>query len=94
MKVIGKTDKGYILEASEREVSNFIGYYSEYAEKRPTIKIGDDLAIAAMFDQLRTLAAKGKAISEASKALTEIVGQLQIIDPVVKGLLPTDKGAA
>ena len=33
MKIIGKTEDGYIIEASQDEVANLIGYYSKYDDR-------------------------------------------------------------
>ena len=92
MRIIGKTENGFILEASRKELSNLTGYYSEFADSTSKLKVGQLIKVSEMYDQLYTLASKTDTISSISKKLAELIGELQIINPIIKELLPTDKG--
>ena len=92
MKIIGSSSTGFILEASRREVFNLIGFYSEYSEKRPDLKPGDDFNVSKMYRQLYELSANKDTIDKVVKNLTDVVGLLLVTNPVIKGLLPTTGG--
>jgi hypothetical protein len=49
VKVIGKTEGGYILEASNDEVANLIGYYSTYDKDYKRPNCGDNIQISSMY---------------------------------------------
>ena len=53
MKIIGKTNDGFILESSAKELANLIGFYSEYTNELP--KVGSEIEIDHMYNQLYQL---------------------------------------
>lgn len=83
MKIIGKTDKGFILEAAKSEVCNLIGYYSEYSEKLPKLDVGTEVRVHEMYQQLYTLENQQGQLKKLGKTLEEYASTLQTINPVI-----------
>ena len=81
MKIIGKTADGYILEASEEEVTNFVGYYRH--EKRGEYRPGTVIKVSPLFDQLKFLESRTGTLSNIIHLLREYADKLELIDPVV-----------
>ena len=60
MKIIAKTDKGLLLEATERDVANILGYGSTYSDgfDNRMLKIGTEIPvhkIVSTADAVRTM---------------------------------------
>lgn len=68
MKIIGKTNYGFILEASNDEAANLIGYHSQYQNKR-TLEVGQEINIADMYRQLYDLSNAQDELTKCSEAL-------------------------
>ena len=85
MKIIGKTQKGYILDASEDEVANLIGYYGEYSlrEQCGKLNIGDEIQISRMYEQLYKLHDNHKDIERAKECLTQCIENMEEVLPVI-----------
>lgn len=79
MKIIGRTSDGFILQAEEDEVYKLIGFNSAYRgnEDGTKIKIGDDLQVAAMFDQLYGLFYTTNCIDLLKKKAQQLIGELE-----------------
>ena len=92
MKIIGTTSTGFIIEASSRDVFNLIGFYSEYSDNKPGLKPGDSICISKMYQQLYGLSNNQKTIDGVIKTLTDVIGLLLVTNPVMKELLPADRG--
>ena len=64
MKIIGKTERGYITEIGRDELANFVGYYSESNVPNPhssysglgPFNVGDEVYVGKMYNQLYNLA--------------------------------------
>lgn len=75
MKIIGKTDAGFLLEANSDEIANLLGYYSDYqlpergGYNREKLQIGDQVNVAAMFKHLRELEHAGKEMTNLASKL-------------------------
>jgi len=52
MKIIGKTDEGFLISAESKEIARLIGFYSEYEEKYKQLTLGDEINMNAMYEQL------------------------------------------
>lgn len=75
MKVIGKTDDGYILVASKDEVANLAGFYSAYSEG-VRVEVGREVKVSEMYGLLgRIRNAEGvlKEAAERMKALSSLL---------------------
>lgn len=86
MRIIGKTEKGFLLEATEDEVANLLGYYGsyslpkrEYYHSCEKLRIGDEVNIAAMFKHLYGLASESREIVMTVaklRAAADLIGTL------------------
>jgi RNA polymerase-interacting CarD/CdnL/TRCF family regulator len=87
MKIIGTTKGGFILEASENELANLTGYYSEYqrrdkaAEKE--LKVGDTIMVSEMYHRLYVIARRRGEIKTAQKMLLDAASELELVDPII-----------
>lgn len=91
MKIIGKTETGFILSASEDEVCNLVGYYSKYSSE-PKLQIGANIEVAKMYRHLYSLGnEKTEIASMAAKlrAAADLIGTLP--DPIAEALAVPDK---
>ncbi len=94
MRVIGKTDGGMILEATNSEIANLIGYYSDYSKtaKVHELKPGSEIKVGAMFMQLYQLQGKQGELKKLQDALREAADKLTPVIPVIPVIeLPKDQ---
>jgi hypothetical protein len=80
MKVIGTTVNGFILEATNDEVANLIGFHSSYSDGFPRkIESGTVINVSPMYRHLYALSAAERSLADmASKLRTaaDLVGTL------------------
>jgi hypothetical protein len=87
MKIIATTPEGYLVEAEAEELSNLMGYRSEYHRRhdkrsdRP-LHAGDNIPISKMYDRLYRMA-------NMEKELTEISAKLKTASDFINTALPT-----
>lgn len=83
MKIIGKGEHTYIIEATKDEVANLMREYSKYDIK--DLKCGTTIDIKELYSQYRDLHSTllSKNITGARKELTRIVSLLTPIEEVV-----------
>ena len=84
MKIIGKTNGGWILTASRTEVANLVGYYSAYDDGATKLKSGDEINVADMYRQLYYLANHQEELSKLSQYLIEVANQLVLREPIIR----------
>ena len=86
MKIIGTTEKGFILEADEYETARLVGYYSP-SDCRSGLKVGAEIKVNAMFEQLyaiKQLRRNIKEIVDNAKALADsVVSKMPVIEPII-----------
>ena len=85
MKVIGYTEKGYMLDATKEEIANLIGFYSTYGEefKKKSLGIGSEIDVSGMYKQLYGLAGKYDDIERAKDNLKRCIELLDIVNPLI-----------
>ncbi len=90
MKIIGKTSSGFIIEAGENEVARLIGFYSSGRASETLLKIGADIQVNPMFDQLYKIKELKRNITEieanAVKLLESIRTKNPLIMPIVEAV--------
>ena len=101
MKIIGKTENGYITEIGKDELANFVGYYSysqtpnphQYSNKGP-FQVGDEVTVGKMYGQLYNLSRISDQAEQAKKALQAAIELFTIVDPVVRKITeePAEEG--
>jgi hypothetical protein len=86
MKILGKTEDGYILEAHSDEVANLIGYYSKYNENFK-VQVGDEIRINEMYHQLYTLQHKQPELQTIVSTLKNLADLLEPVCPVIENVM-------
>ncbi len=90
MKILGETPSSFLCEISRTEAANLIGFYSEYSGDKARPKVGWEIQINAMYQQLyqiRAIKTHVKAISEAASALAESVRiKSPVIEPIIAAI--------
>ena len=86
MKIIAQINGGYLLESGSDEISNLMGFTSNYSREREkgqyNFKIGDLIPVNKMFDPLYRMA-------NMEKELTEVSAKLKAASDFVNCALPT-----
>lgn len=85
MKVIGYTEKGYMLDATNEEIANLIGFYGTYVQeyKKKSIRIGSEINVSGMYNQLYGLAMSSEDIIRAKDNLKRCIELLDIVNPLI-----------
>ena len=85
MKVIGYTEKGYMLDATKEEIANLIGFYGTYVEgyKKKSIGIGSEINVSGMYKQLYGLAGSYEDIERAKDNLKQCIELLDMVNPLI-----------
>ena len=89
MKIIGTTENGFIIDADTNEIAKLVGYHSKYTDSFKKPKVGDEIKVDAMFNQLYTLANKKHDLSQTVKALRNIAELLEPVCPTIEKSLET-----
>lgn len=97
MKIIGKTGNGYIIDASNDELANLLGYYSHYSfgggNERMTPKIGDEVNVAQMFKHLYELGSAQKEIAATAAKLRTAADLISTLpNPITTAKAQSDEG--
>jgi len=83
MKIIGTTKEGFILEATENECANLIGFYYSDFEARKQLKFGNEILVNSLFRQLYDLKNRGESLERCANELEAIASLLRLQAPVV-----------
>jgi hypothetical protein len=92
VKIIGKTKDGFILEAHTDELSQLVGWSSTWMQSRNTklgygnelFRIGEEIAVHAMYDSLTAMAGLEKKMADARAILNTVAGGLTMVDPIIR----------
>lgn len=92
MKIIGYTEKGYLLDATKEEIANLIGFYSTYSEEfvKKFLGIGSEINVSGMYKQLYELTGKHDYIERAKDNLKQCIELLDIVNPLIKISVKSD----
>lgn len=85
MLIIGDSKDGYIISATKDEVANLVGYYGKYTDgfSSMNLKVGCQIKISEMYNQLRNLSFKEEELEEVRKILSGVINNLNTIDPII-----------
>lgn len=72
MKVIAKTSNGFLIEATETEIVNTMGYYSTSASQCPRVEVGLNIRISEAFSRLNKISYNSKNLRAAKAELKKI----------------------
>jgi hypothetical protein len=84
VKIIGKSESGYILEASNDEVANLVGYYSIYDKDYKRPNCGDNIQISSMYKQLYNLKNNEPKLKDTVKILRGLADSLEPVCPLIE----------
>lgn len=90
MKVIGKTDGGYILTATHTEVANLLGYYYVGTARDAGVadpKSGDTIQVAEMYQQLYQIERHRGDVNRFRAMLLEMADNLKTLPPVIDSVV-------
>lgn len=76
MKIIGKTDKGYMMEVSPEEVSCLTGKSDDYGYHNSKFDVGTEFTISKTWNHLQHLdsnEAERKRIAESLRAAATLI---------------------
>ena len=82
MKIIGKTEDGFIIQAESNELANMVGYYSEYyaRDTKSPLEVGRIYPISALYKQATETIEAYKEIREqftkVSNSLSKLLAQI------------------
>ena len=80
MKIIGKTEDGFILDASRKEVANLIGFFSGFGIKNVTV--GSEIEVHHMYSQLYELSHFKAELGNISDKLEKYAKELRPLMPL------------
>jgi len=80
MKIIGKTENGFILDATMQEVANLVGFYSKF--KVADIQVGREIDVHRMYHQLYELHHMEKQVGEIADQFEKYARELRPIMPI------------
>lgn len=84
MKIIAKSgDTKYLIETSEDELANLVGYYWRGSDNCPKFSIGQILKISDMYKQLDALKSHSKQLESAASTLEMIAKNIRMFDPII-----------
>lgn len=89
MEIIGKTDKGFILVATEDELANLCGYYGRHYgdDSHKRLGIGSRVDISSMFKQLYYMAQNQDYIKRAQDTLIDAAKRLEPVIPIIDAVV-------
>lgn len=82
MKIIGEVpgySRKFIMEATEDEVVHLCGYYYKGENQCPNFKVGMEIKVGEMYNQLYQLKEEEREVENASKTLHSIPNLALII---------------
>lgn len=83
MKIIGKTSSGFLIEATENQIAEAMGYHYASQNGCPKIEIGATINVSNEFKRLRDIEANKGKIKEAKKSLQQILESLDKTEPLL-----------
>lgn len=85
MKIIGKTEEGFMLSATADELAKLLGLPGEYSieDRTKTLVPGKTIKVADLYKRLERLGHLPKEIESAQKALRGIADALEIVEPLL-----------
>ena len=88
MKIIGKANEKFLVEISEDEIFNILGYSGRFDSDKPknmkTFSAGDVIKVSEIFDQLKYFKYNENRLKDISDELIRYASNLTLIDRVVK----------
>lgn len=96
MKIIGKRDGGFIVDASEDELIHICGFNYEHERRIAStnskgkcgsyaqLEVGDNIEVAKIWDMLVRIQSYERKLIEAKATLAAVINGVDMVVPVVK----------
>jgi hypothetical protein len=87
MKILGETthrgyEHAYIVDISNDELQEIMGY--KYVDSKcPSVKIGDEINVSAIFHKLIRFNENGEELKKIAKQLKDFAALLEPLDPII-----------
>jgi hypothetical protein len=86
MKVLGKSSNTYILEATQIEIANLIGYYY-HGDCSGIIIPGAEIQISPMYKQLYNLKENQPELQKIVTTLRNLADSLEPVCPIIEAAI-------
>ena len=93
MKVVAISKEGYLLEATEKEIINLIGYFKPLptiSKDTPIVKIGDNINVNNLYHQINNLGITEKELKRVAEKLRECADLLTTVEGISKNIRGID----
>lgn len=88
MKIIGKTRHGFIVEASETEVANILGFYGPYYPSGcPKLEVGNEIKVSDLYERLHAMRKSEVTLADCRKSLRSLADLIDPIDNLIEAAL-------
>ena len=88
MKILGKTENGFVVDMHFNELDQLTGhYYNSYK-----YRIGQELRIDQLFNQLEALRDQDEKVKKIAHSLKTAAGMLEKIDPIFQVRMTDNDG--
>jgi hypothetical protein len=95
MKIIGESERTFILEANHTEVARLIGFFHQSTDGAPrNLRVGLEIRVSAMYERLYYLEQSKGELERMAKQLRAQADLLESIDPVIQAATKDPKEAA
>jgi hypothetical protein len=84
MKIIGEAGENLILEANRNEVAKIAGFKYICADKCPTLRVGHEVEVSAIYEQWDQLTSNKRNLAEIKRECETILGSVKKITPIVE----------
>lgn len=84
MKIIGTSEAGLLISASEDEIANLIGYYSKYGDQvRNALRVGTEIRVSEMFKKLYEMQSMEKELVASAAKLRMCADTITLTAPLI-----------
>lgn len=94
MRIIGKSDGGFIVDMKEDELANLVGYFYMGQDKFPAFSVGQEVKVGDMYQQLYRMSYFKADILKAIDACNEAAKQLSPVAPLVGAIMAQEPSHA
>ena len=92
MKIIGKRRDGFIVQASESEIANILGYYGSYPSAGcPKLEVGIEIEVSALYNRLNAMRKSEETLADCRKSLRSLADLIDPIDNLIKAAVQVEE---
>lgn len=82
MKIIAKTEEGFLVDVSKEELERLEDLY--YGHSNGKYKVGTKIKVSEMYHQIKFMTEHKKTIDQAKDSLKKVMDNLEMIKPFVE----------